>query len=64
MKRRWAITLALLLPAAAIGAQEKSAEIETVLTFQPNWKRENLKLVVFIQENESRKIIGVRQIRL
>ncbi len=36
---------------------------ETVLQFQPNWKKENLKIIVFVQENESRKILGVNQIQ-
>jgi hypothetical protein len=39
--------------------QEKTAEIETFLTLSPVWKKENLKIVVFVQENESRKILGV-----
>ena len=42
--------------------QEKSAEIETILQINQNWKKENLKLIVFVQQNESRKIIGVGRI--
>jgi hypothetical protein len=42
--------------------QEKSAELETILTLSPNWKKENLKIIVFVQENESRKILGVGRI--
>ena len=42
--------------------EEKTAEIETILTISENWKKENLKIVVFVQENESRKIIGVGRI--
>jgi hypothetical protein len=45
-----------------IGEQEKSAQIETALQFNRNWKRENLKIIVFLQENESRKILGVGRI--
>ena len=41
---------------------EKSAEIETVLQINQNWKKENLKLIVFVQENESRKVLGVGRI--
>lgn len=43
-------------------AQEKSAEIETSLTPGETWKKENLKIIVFVQENESRKIISVGRI--
>jgi hypothetical protein len=42
--------------------QEESAEIETNLQFNQGWKKENLKLVVFVQENDSRKILGVGRI--
>jgi len=31
---------------------------EYSLEFLPEWKKENLKFVVFIQENQSRKILG------
>lgn len=37
---------------------------ETFIQFDENWKRENLKFVVFIQENGSRKVLGVKQIKL
>ncbi|HXH70946.1 MAG TPA: DUF1223 domain-containing protein, partial [Pyrinomonadaceae bacterium] len=40
-------------------AEQKNLEIETFLQFQPNWKTENLKLVVFVQENASRKVFGI-----
>lgn len=33
--------------------------VEHQFQIQPDWKKENLKLVVFIQEKQSRKIIGV-----
>jgi hypothetical protein len=45
-----------------LNPQDKSAEIETILQFNQNWKRENLKIVVFVQENDSRKILGVGRI--
>ena len=35
---------------------------ETTLQIQSNWKKENLKIIVFVQENESRKILGVSRI--
>ncbi len=43
-------------------AEQTNLETETVLQFQPNWKRENLKLVVFVQDNTSRKIFGVSRL--
>lgn len=45
-------------------AAQTDLEIETLLQIQPDWKRENLKLVVFVQENASRKILGVNRIVL
>lgn len=41
---------------------ENAAEIETSVTVAANWKKENLKIIVFVQENESRKILGVGRI--
>ena len=40
-------------------AEQKNFEAEMFLQFQPNWKMENLKLVVFVQENGSRKVFGI-----
>jgi hypothetical protein len=45
-----------------INEREKSAQIETALQFNQNWKKENLKIIVFVQENDSRKILGVGRI--
>jgi len=44
--------------------QDKSADMETVLQFNQNWKKENLKIIVFVQENDSRRILGVGRIVL
>lgn len=38
---------------------QSNLELETALQIQPEWKKENVKLVVFVQENASRKILGV-----
>ena len=46
----------------ALKAQENGTEIETNLTPGEGWKKENLKIIVFVQENESRKILGVGRI--
>jgi len=45
-------------------AEQKNFEIETILQIQSAWKKENLKLVVFVQENFSRKVLGVSRIKL
>lgn len=43
----------------SLPAVSQNFKVEHSLQLQPDWKRENLKLVVFIQEIQSRKIIGV-----
>jgi len=48
----------------SVSAQDKSFETETVFPVQPNWKKENLKFVVFMQGNQNRKIYGVSRIAL
>ncbi len=45
-------------------SQQTSLEIDTALQLQPVWKKENLKLVVFVQENASRKILGTGKVIL
>src|SRR6185369_5770966 len=47
-----------------LNAPDKSGEIETTLQLKPNWKRENLKIVAFVQENASRRILGAGRILL
>ena len=47
-----------------INAQDKSFETEFVFQIQANWKKENVKLVVFAQGNKNRKIYGVKRIAL
>jgi len=47
-----------------LAAAQSNAQLELVLRIQPAWTRENLKLVVFAQENASRKILGVSRISL
>lgn len=43
----------------SLSAENQNFAAENLLQIQPDWKKENLKLVVFIQEKQSRKIIGV-----
>jgi hypothetical protein len=45
-------------------ATNQSFSAEHQFQIQPDWKKENLKLVVFIQEKQSRKIIGVNSAAL
>jgi hypothetical protein len=47
-----------------LNPKEKSTEIEMILQFNRNWKKDNLKIVVFVQENDSRRILGVGRIAL
>jgi hypothetical protein len=47
-----------------ITPQENTKAVETTIVLQEKWKRENLKIVVFVQENRMRKIHAVGQIRL
>ena len=47
-----------------LNANQNEFQAETFLQIQPDWKKENLKLVVFVQENKSRKIIGSNRILL
>jgi hypothetical protein len=44
--------------------QENAKEFETNIILKEIWKLENLKIVVFVQENRMRKIHAVGQIRL
>jgi hypothetical protein len=46
----------------SVAAQDKSFATEAVFQLQPGWKKENLKLVVFVQGNQNRKIYGVNRI--
>jgi len=49
----------------AIGTIAKDArqfDIETALPSQPAWKKENLRYIVFAQENASRKVIAVSRV--
>jgi hypothetical protein len=46
-----------------IDAKTNSFEIESNLSIQSNWEAKNLKLIVFVQDNTSRKILGVNRIK-
>lgn len=48
----------------SLTADETAKELETNIVLDEKWKRENLKLVVFVQENRMRKIHAVGQIRM
>ena len=45
-----------------IDAQASQFKAETFPQLQPEWKRENVKIIVFVQENATRKIIAVGRI--
>lgn len=48
----------------SISPERQNFEIETFLQFQPEWKKKDLRLIVFVQENRSRKILAVSRIEL
>ncbi len=48
---------------AMIDASKQNYEADVYLQLQPEWKKENLKYVVFVQENYSRKVLSVNQIK-
>lgn len=52
-----------LKPIGRVLNQENSFEMEIAPEIAPNWKKENLKIVVFLQENQSRKILGVNYLK-
>ncbi len=45
-----------------IGAGENNFENAFEVQLQPEWKKENVKFIVFVQENASRKILGVSRL--
>ena len=44
-------------------AGESHSDLSSDLVMRPDWKAENIKVVVFVQENEGKKIIGVGRSR-
>lgn len=47
---------------AMLTAQQTTLESEHIVTLQPVWKKENLKFVVFIQENKTRRMLGAAEL--
>jgi hypothetical protein len=45
-----------------LGAEQNEFSAEHFVQINKDWKKENLKFVVFIQENQSRKVLGVNRI--
>jgi hypothetical protein len=46
-----------------IASEQSSANFETSVNIKPDWKKQDVKFVVFVQENDSKKILGVNQIK-
>ncbi len=46
-----------------ISSDQTSASFETSVNIKSEWKKQDVKFVVFVQENESKKILGVNQIK-
>jgi hypothetical protein len=51
-----------LRPLGLIAADMDNFETESILPLQPQWKKHNVKYVVFVQENASRKIVAAGRI--
>ena len=47
-----------------IASIDKTFESETTSQFNSNWKKENLKLIVFVQGKDSKKVFGVKKFEL
>ncbi|NJM53671.1 MAG: DUF1223 domain-containing protein [Blastocatellia bacterium] len=47
-----------------VKSSENNFKTETTFQLDPEWKKKNLKLVVFVQNKENGQILGVNQIRL
>ena len=52
-----------LIPIGTIKASENSASLESAIPTNADWKSENLRYVVFVQENNTLKILAVNQAR-
>lgn len=46
-----------------ITANQTSANFEANVNLKSDWKKQDVKFVVFVQENESKKVLGVNQIK-
>jgi hypothetical protein len=44
-----------------INPTDKTFEVETAYQFQPNWNKQNLKFVVFVQGRDTKKVYGVNK---
>jgi len=53
-----------ILSLGMLAAEQKNLELETVLQVKSAWKKEDLKLIVFVQENASRRVLGVGRLPL
>lgn len=46
----------------SLASADKTFESETAPQFNPAWKKENLKFVVFVQGKDSKKVFGVKKL--
>ncbi len=44
-----------------IEATSVGFEQQSVITLKSEWKKENLKYIIFVQENDSRKVLGIKK---
>jgi hypothetical protein len=45
----------------SINAEQVAANFETSVNLKSDWKKQDIKFVVFVQENDSKKVLGVNQ---
>lgn len=57
-KPRYSSVVRRLKTIGLLAPQTNDFETEIIVPLEPDWKRENVKFVVFAQENKSRKILG------
>lgn len=61
---RHASVVRRLTAIGSVNSSDSKFSAEANLEFLPGWKKENLKIVVFVQENESRRVLGVNKVSL
>jgi hypothetical protein len=52
-----------LSAAGMITPEQTSANFEANVNLKSDWKKQDVKFVVFVQENETKKVLGVNQIK-
>jgi hypothetical protein len=53
-----------LRPIGALNGDGKAFETQADIQLKPEWKKDDVKVVIFVQENNSRRILGAGQLSL